>query len=115
MELKSLFVHEYHHACRLNAVQKPIDSFTLLDSLIMEGLAEHAVRDECGKEYAAKWNQFYDERRLVKAWHDIYRHYLHLKKTDPLHDRLLYGSHAGPLTGYQIGYYLINSEERIFP
>ena len=37
-ELEVIFVHEYHHVCRLHNMKNMNDS-TLLDTLIMEGLA----------------------------------------------------------------------------
>ena len=44
-ELEALFVHEYHHVCRLNHQSKKFEEYTLLDSIIIEGLAEKEQMD----------------------------------------------------------------------
>ncbi len=54
-ELEALIIHEYHHVCRMNKITKPIQEYTLLDSMVMEGLAEYTVENYCGKNYNAKW------------------------------------------------------------
>lgn len=65
-ELEALFVHEYHHICRLKKTGKRVLEHTLLDSIIMEGLAEHAVLDYCGKQYLLRWNSLYSTEALEK-------------------------------------------------
>ena len=62
-ELEALIVHEYHHVCRLNKLVKPLDEYTLIDSIVMEGFAEYVVTKYCGKEYNAKWISLLHERR----------------------------------------------------
>ena len=47
-ELQALFAHEYNHVCRIH-ILKTLDEMTLLDSLILEGLAEDAVKDLYGE------------------------------------------------------------------
>lgn len=42
-ELKALLTHEYHHICRLHQIETKETEYTLLDTMIMEGLAEQAV------------------------------------------------------------------------
>ena len=44
-ELKVLLAHEYHHICRLHQIETKETEYTLLDTMIMEGLAEQAVTE----------------------------------------------------------------------
>ncbi|MCU9612443.1 DUF2268 domain-containing protein [Caldibacillus lycopersici] len=107
-EVEALFVHEYHHACRMNKLNKPLEEYTLLDSLIMEGLAEQAVLLQCGREYVSKWNYTYSENELNKYWEKSFLPNLNIKISNRKHDDLLYGKGVGkPLLGYAMGYYLV--------
>ncbi|WP_312854620.1 DUF2268 domain-containing protein [Pallidibacillus pasinlerensis] len=108
-ELEALFVHEYHHICRLNSVDKPIVEHTLLDSLIMEGLAEHAVLDYCGEQYVLKWNHLYHPNVLERIWLNEYKPFMQVKYGNRRHTQLLFGNGLSrPLLGYTIGFYLID-------
>src|SRR5699024_12493116 len=40
-EIKSLFTHEYNHICRLENYSKKEANYVLLDTIILEGLAEN--------------------------------------------------------------------------
>lgn len=109
-ELEALFVHEYHHVCRLTLQKRPVHEYTLLDSMVLEGLAEWEVRRSCGEEVQASWCQQYSEENLQTYWQKYIKDHLTVKKYDPLHDELLFGldSHP-PLLGYSIGYWLVAS------
>ncbi|WP_062352049.1 DUF2268 domain-containing protein [Bacillus kwashiorkori] len=109
-EYEALFVHEYHHACRLAGIGKPIEEATLLDSLIMEGLAEHAVRDYCGEKYIARQKYNYKEKEILYFCQKVFKNNLHKKISDPIHNQLLYGYglKIPPFIGYLTGYYLID-------
>jgi uncharacterized protein YjaZ len=110
-ELEALFVHEYHHVCRLNKIPKPFEEFTLLDSMVMEGLAELAVSKYCGKSYNAKWISYYSKEKLESYWKKHLLKNFHIKITDQLHDVLLYGKGFIPnLLGYAAGYYLVTHQ-----
>lgn len=101
---ESLLVHEYHHAVRMNRYKKDPEEYSLLDSLIFEGLAEHAVQKYCGKEYTADWLGFYDQDQLQHFWNRVYKEHLELKKEHPLHDNLLFGRRGIPnMMGYALG------------
>lgn len=107
-ELEALFVHEYHHVCRLNKLKKKSKDYTLLDSVILEGLAENAVLEMCGEAYVAKWCTQYSPEELSKIWNHEFKDHLQDKKTNRLHDDLLYGfKKYPPLIGYAIGYKII--------
>lgn len=106
---ESLFVHEYNHATRMSHMSgNPID-YTLLDSLILEGLAEFAVEQYCGKKYLAHWTRAYSEAVLKKFWVSDYKTNLTIKRKNPLHDDLLFGRKFVPnMMGYAIGYKIIS-------
>ncbi|WP_059173012.1 DUF2268 domain-containing protein [Bacillus sp. FJAT-27445] len=107
-ELEALLVHEYHHVCRINTIEKEVRENTLLESMIMEGLAEYAVYHECGEEYLAEWCSLYEERELMHFFKVLLQDNLDKKRTDKVHDRLLFGGNGIPrLLGYCYGYYLV--------
>jgi len=107
-EVEALFVHEYHHACRMRLLGKSIEDYTLLDSLIIEGLAEYTVLKKCGREYLAAWCTMYTEKELKKFWDRYLKSQLGIKKNERRHDELLYGGGRVPkLLGYAAGFYLI--------
>lgn len=109
-ELEALFVHEYHHCCRLGARGKKAGENTLLDSMILEGLAEYAVFKECGERMLGKWCALYREDELRKFWKLLLRNNLDKKKTDKIHDLLLFGGKGvPPLLGYCYGFYLVKN------
>lgn len=107
-ELEAVFVHEYHHVCRLNKLKGKQGQYTLLDSIIMEGLAENAVSKHVGKEYLAHWTSLYNDRELITYYERYIKERLHTKQTNELHDALLYGKKPYPsMLGYCIGYYMV--------
>lgn len=44
-EIAALVAHEYNHVCRLKQLPNEGEDATLLDAVVMEGLAEHAVAE----------------------------------------------------------------------
>lgn len=110
LELESLFVHEYHHVCRIRKQKEDPSEFTFLDSMILEGLAEWQVEKSCGANYLADWCHYYSREDIEMYMKRFIKSNLHVKKTDPLHDRLLFGLGVYPkLLGYACGYYLVRS------
>ncbi|WP_433748907.1 DUF2268 domain-containing protein [Falsibacillus pallidus] len=115
-EYESLFVHEYHHAVRLNHFKKEMGDYTLLDSLMFEGLAEHAVKEYCGKEYLAAWCHSRGEKQLEGYWEKWFKNKLGLKKDEQAHDDILFGRRGYPkLLGYSMGYYLVEQFKKENP
>lgn len=109
-ELRALLTHEYHHVCRLNALEKEESSFTLLDSIVMEGLAENAVRDRLGEEHQASWANRYDEKELNRIWRVHIQPRLHLPKSHPRHYELLHGGNGRPKrAGYAAGCWIVKN------
>jgi uncharacterized protein YjaZ len=107
-EVEALLVHEYHHVCRLRMLNKPMKDYTLLDSIIIEGLAEYAVLKNCGREYLASWCRIYKDKELLIFWEKYLKEQLNTKKHERKHDELLYGVGRLPnLLGYAVGYYVI--------
>ncbi|WP_409253430.1 DUF2268 domain-containing protein [Bacillus sp. SCS-153A] len=107
-EWEALFLHEYHHCTRMNLLKKSPDQYTLLDSIIFEGLAEDAVKEYCGEPYVSSWAKKYSEFLLQKLWNQHIKNELHLRRKDSKHDQLLLGKGRYPnLIGYAIGYYIV--------
>ncbi|KAA0546505.1 Zn-dependent protease [Bacillus sp. BGMRC 2118] len=109
LEIKALLVHEYHHVCRLNHIKVKEEEMTLLDVIILEGLAEYAVKEMCGKDYNAKWTSYYSKEKLEKWWKTIILPKKDVKKSDHEYNNLLYGRNGFPkMLGYCIGAHIIN-------
>lgn len=106
-EIEALFVHEYHHVCRMNSIDKRMEEYNLLDSIILEGLAEVAVERECGSSYLAPWCKRYSEKQLTGLWKKYVADHLTVKKLELLHDQILFGERGFPkMLGYAAGYLL---------
>ena len=107
-DLHTLLTHEYHHAVRLNKLNIEEHKFTLLDSIIMEGLAENAVRELYGEEQTAFWTSLYSDIEIRRIWRNFIRPNLQIPKTEPKHHRLLHGHGKLPkMAGYCCGYLLV--------
>ncbi|WNF24129.1 DUF2268 domain-containing protein [Mesobacillus jeotgali] len=107
-ELEALFVHEYHHVCRMKAQKKNPEEYTLLDSMILEGLAEHAVAENCGVPYTGEWSKRYSTKKLADFWGKDIENKLSITRKDRDHDEILFGLGSRPrLLGYAIGYELV--------
>lgn len=113
-EIESLLVHEYHHVCRLRALNKKMEEYTLLDSIIIEGLAEYAVLKNCGSEYLAIWCRMHSEKEILKLWDKYLLKQLETKKNERSHDELLYGEGRIPnLLGYSVGFKIVENFYKI--
>jgi uncharacterized protein YjaZ len=107
-ELEALFVHEYHHVCRLNMQTKKFEDYTLMDSIIIEGLAEYAVLVNCGRQYLAEWCSMYSEKEIIELWAKYLQDQLDKKKHERGHDQLLFGGGRIPnLLGYAVGFKIV--------
>ena len=106
--LKSLFIHEYNHVCRLWHSSKDEKSFTLLDSIVLEGIAENAVRERLGEAHTSSWTLFYSDEKIEKLWRKFIFPNRKLNRSHPLHNQFLYGWRGIPkMAGYCVGYYLV--------
>jgi uncharacterized protein YjaZ len=107
-ELEALFIHEYHHVNRLIKMTKPAKELTLMDSLIMEGLAEYTVNRILGDSYTAKWTNIYKENEINKLWEKYIKENLTITKKEHKHESIMYGKNGYPaLLGYGLGYHLV--------
>ncbi|WP_194841564.1 DUF2268 domain-containing protein [Sporosarcina obsidiansis] len=108
-EIKAVVTHEYHHVCRLSRIRKNESDYTLLDVIIMEGLAEHAVRERLGHELVAEWTKWYTPSQLDEFWKTLFYPNRQLPKSAHTHGHLVYGTAGNPrLGGYAVGYHLIH-------
>lgn len=107
-ELQALVTHEYSHACRLQLYARE-ESLHLLDSIILEGIAEVAVQHEVGDAYCAKWTKLYHPEIAKKYWHAVVKPNRRLKKTDEHHEQIMYGLGKYPKwLGYNVGYNIVS-------
>ncbi|QXE01491.1 DUF2268 domain-containing protein [Terribacillus sp. DMT04] len=107
-EIKAIFTHEYNHVCRLNNFEKCEEEYTLLDTIVLEGLAENAVRERLGEACTANWVSFYSDEELEKT---LATYILPKKQILPQsreYQNILYGFRRYPkMLGYCTGYYLV--------
>ncbi|MFS0672224.1 DUF2268 domain-containing protein [Ornithinibacillus sp. 179-J 7C1 HS] len=107
-ELKALFTHEYNHICRLYQDPKKERNYSLLDVVILEGIAENAVLERFGAKPLAPWTSYYSESELKEIWNDLIFPNKDLSKTSRKSTNLLYGNSFYPeMAGYCVGYYLV--------
>ncbi|WP_209125836.1 DUF2268 domain-containing protein [Alkalihalobacillus sp. BA299] len=110
-DLKTLLTHEYNHSCRLSNLQKAEYELTLLDSLIVEGMAEYAVKELCGKRALGKWHNQFSKQDLQQLWDTFYKERIQVKGKH-YHRPFLFGSESLgiPLwTGYAIGFQIVQA------
>lgn len=107
-EIKAVLTHEYNHVCRLKKHQKAERNYTLLDAVLLEGMAENAVREYCGESALASWTTYYTDERLLKIVEQIIIPNRNLKRNEKKHSDILYGNGFYPkMSGYCAGYYLV--------
>ncbi|MCP8968299.1 DUF2268 domain-containing protein [Ectobacillus sp. SYSU M60031] len=107
-ELKAVLTHEYHHVCRLQQLPAEEHDGTLLDSMIMEGLAEAAVRERHGSERHAAWVSYYTKEEAVKLWSTYLEKFQQVGRGTRKHEDLLNGLHIYPrMLGYAVGFYIV--------
>ncbi|MBG9455559.1 hypothetical protein ABE61_16180 [Lysinibacillus sphaericus] len=107
-ELKALFAHEYNHVCRLQYVNKTLDEVTLLDSLILEGLAECAVEEIYGDRWLAPWLRYYSLDKMLEIWKGHFLPQINIQGLNN-HVEFLYGGKLPQWIGYCIGYEIVRT------
>ncbi|MBY7142025.1 DUF2268 domain-containing protein [Virgibacillus sp. NKC19-3] len=109
-EIRALFTHEYHHVCRLSKYPVNIKDFVLLDTIILEGLAENAVREGFGEKLTASWTSYYSNQQLEKMQNKLVIPNKSIQQTNPRHQRILYGLGLYPkMAGYCVGYHIVKA------
>ncbi|WP_077324721.1 DUF2268 domain-containing protein [Virgibacillus siamensis] len=106
--LKSVITHEYHHHWRISALDMNEESQTLLDRLILEGLAEHFVRIKLGEVYLGPYKDALTEDDAKTLWKNTYKE--HLFDKGQITDLYMFGNKEKGLPfwgGYSLGYYLV--------
>ena len=107
-EMEAVFIHEYHHVCRLHRVKNQKN--TLLDTMVMEGLAERTVAKYLGSEYLAPWTKLYQDSEFKQLWARYVEDKISIQRSHSLHDRIMLGGYGYPqMLGYWIGYQLIKN------
>ncbi|MFY4774336.1 DUF2268 domain-containing protein [Metabacillus sp. RGM 3146] len=107
-DIKALLMHEYHHICRIQKNPKPEPEYTLEDVVILEGMAENAVRESLGEKPVAKWAKLYKEDQIKHLWKKHIEPNRKIAQNDPKYEKILYGKGFYPaMAGYAAGYYIV--------
>ena len=108
-QLAALFIHEYSHVCRLHHLYKENQEMTILDAIILEGIAEVIVRKKLGKDAGNQYIRKLDNDVFERYWNRWIKGKEATKRHDHLHDKIMSGSHSIPKNlGYLLGYHLVN-------
>lgn len=99
--LRALLTHEYNHSCRLNNFGLPE---TVEDYIVLEGLAQWAVRELHGEEALDHWATRLSYEEVFEIWEQV--------NMDSIIDvySILFGEEASFIPshfGYSLGYRLI--------
>lgn len=110
-ELKALFTHEYNHVCRLVKYKRNEKDYTLMDTIMLEGLAENAVQEDYGEDSLAPYIKYYSDLELERFWQRTIKPNSSIKKNTAMHNDLLFGRKFYPkMVGYCVGYYLVRKK-----
>jgi len=111
MELKALLAHEYHHLCRLAYLNKSPHEIELLDTLLIEGMAEWTVENLYGEKWLSPWTKRNSQEEALKMWEKYFTPALKVKGVNN-HFPFLYGNEVQGLPewiGYSLGYKIVQS------
>ena len=104
---KAVLIHEYNHVVRLKRLYQH-KKVTLLDAMILEGIAEHAVKELAGERYQAPWTTLYSSEKCRQLYKHYLKKHLNLTNEDELYHSLLFGLKDFPnLLGYCVGYDIV--------
>ncbi|MEI4831452.1 DUF2268 domain-containing protein [Bacillus sp. FJAT-53711] len=107
-ELKALLTHEYHHICRIHETEIKEEQYTILDTMVMEGLAEQAVYERYGDSYHAPWVSYYSKQEAIRLWHRFLHDSCNVNRMTREHDMLLNGWRFYPrMLGYAVGFHIV--------
>ncbi|CAG9612874.1 hypothetical protein BACCIP111899_02052 [Bacillus rhizoplanae] len=107
-ELKALLTHEYHHICRIHESKAIEEQYTILDTMVMEGLAEQAVYERHGDRYYAPWVSYYSKEEAIRFWNRFIQDKCDVKRGMREHDVLLHGWRLYPkMLGYAVGFHIV--------
>lgn len=108
-ELKALLTHEYHHICRIHANERREEAYTILDTMVMEGLAEHAVYERHGESCYAPWVSYYEKEEAIMFWRRFIQDKQGIQRGTREHDILLNGRGLfyPKMLGYAVGFHIV--------
>ncbi|WP_053960728.1 DUF2268 domain-containing putative Zn-dependent protease [Sulfobacillus thermosulfidooxidans] len=113
--LEAVIAHEYHHHWRIHALHLDEENETLLERMILEGLADHFAEHVVSTHGSMPWTKFLNLADAEKLW-PLYRQQLFVQGKDT--SQWLFGSAdlGLPLwTGYAVGYEIIQSYRESHP
>ncbi|QHZ46235.1 DUF2268 domain-containing protein [Bacillus sp. NSP9.1] len=107
--VSAVMTHEYNHVCRLENIAKEEKNMTLLDTIILEGLAENAVYERLGASETAAWTKIYSEKQLAHFQTRLVEPHFELKRHEGrLFSNILFGKGYYPdMLGYAVGYNIV--------
>lgn len=114
---RSILAHEYHHVCRLNKQKVDVEVVPLMESVVIEGMAEYAVYNRYGENYTANWVNKHKEKELKTIWKKHFVPNLKLEGQEN-HTDFLYGNRKKRLPqwiGYELGYRIVKSYHEAHP
>jgi uncharacterized protein YjaZ len=105
--LESVITHEFHHFWRIGLINITEENETLLDKLVLEGLAELFVGYLLGSKRQGPMIHALEEEQARDLWVTQFSNHIHLKgdETNPW----MFGGENGLPTwaGYSMGYHLV--------
>jgi uncharacterized protein YjaZ len=107
-DVQALFTHEYNHIARLAADHKK--NYQLSDTVVLEGIAENAVRERFGEEGVSKWTSYYTEQEA----YELFKRYIlpnsELTRDSKRYAALMFGKGFVPkMLGYCVGYHIVKN------
>ncbi|MBY8912501.1 DUF2268 domain-containing protein [Bacillus sp. YC2] len=106
--VSAIMTHEYNHVCRLEHVTKDENDITLLDTIMMEGLAEYAVYERFGSSLTAEWTSYYTPEQLQFLFEKRIKPNLRLTRDSRQFSQLLFGKGYVPsMLGYAVGFNIV--------
>lgn len=109
-KLEALLTHEYSHVYRMQYNPLKEKVLTLSDAIVLEGIAEIAVKKLVGNTYLSKATSIYTKEEAQFYWNEWIKPNQHLVKTNVQHDRLMYGGDEIPKwAGYNVGFHLVEN------
>lgn len=108
--LEAVLMHEYHHVCRLYHHDKDEEEYTLLDTIILEGLAEYVVQERLGEDALTHWMTKYPPSQLRRWWEKWVKDDQNIKPDEEKYIQILYGKGFYPnMLGYALGYEMVKT------
>ncbi|MFC0524896.1 DUF2268 domain-containing protein [Pontibacillus salicampi] len=110
-EVFAVLAHEYNHSCRLFHTQNHRHDMSLLDVILLEGMAEYAVGKRYGSKWNAGWIHMYSDNELQALWTDHYIDHLGIKREEEQLEYMFGGGtrNIPEHAGYAIGFSIITS------